>query len=376
MKHIYLMACLLAAFFCAHAQVQQDVLQKKVLEAADPSTHVKSIRTNIFVDKYQALLKSGILSQNDAGLKVSTTVYGLFKLFDSTIAIDTNYSRYKWGRNLAIGAGITMGDDNRITAVTPSFTWAVVNGRELSVKKHAKQWAVIKRYVDGYEGLLVAMETAVNANTLTQEQLNRIDSFNVRQNLRLLQGIVPDAVLDGAIENQRALDSAYRKLEHDIKAGPLFTVGFDGNYADKSWSTLDAKAEFLVGTGFKKDREKNWDFYSGAFFNAAKDTVALKNLRRQSFSVKAGLNKVLLKTRDRKNSIVEVLGSLEYRNILQGAYAGETASNLLANFTFSIRLANDLYLPVEIKYDPRNGKFLGFIDLKFDIRKVFLRADP
>lgn len=376
LKKISLLCCLLAVFHGLRAQVQEAELQKKAFEAADPSSHVKSIRTDIFVDKYQALLKSGILTGNEAGVKVSTTLYGLFKLFDSTIAIDTNYARYKWGRNIAIGAGIALGDDNRVTAVNPSLTWAVVNGRELSAKKHREQWALIRNYVDGYETLLTAMERAVNANTLTQEQLSRIDSFNVKQNLQLLQGIVPETVLEGAVSNQRLLDSSYRKLERDIQAGPLFTVGLDGNYGDKAWSTLDAKAELLIGTGFKKDKDRNWDFYSGAFLNMAKDTVAVKNLERQTFSLKAGLNKVLLKTRDRKNSMMEALGALEYRNILKGGYAGENNNTLLIDFTLSIRLANDLYLPLELKYDPRNGQFLGFIDLKMDIRKVFLRAAP
>jgi hypothetical protein len=349
-----------------------------MLQVADPAKNFKSIRTSIFIDKYQALLKSGIIKRDGGEIKFSSTVYGLFKLFDSTIAIDTNYRRYGWARSLSLGAGLQMGDDNRINGFSPAFTWAIVNGRELNVRRYKKEWNNIIHYVQETEPfldlLLKRREEIENSPGLDAGMkvalMKIMDDFNDNQDISTLKGILDENMIAAVIKSQQALKKSYTQLENDLKSAPLLTFGFNGNYTEKSWNTLSFKAEFLKGAGFRKDKEKNWDIYSGAFLNLEKDTTLNKNLQRQSFSYKLGLNTVLLKTKDQKNSMLEILGALEYKHIMKGLYPEEKTNNLLADFTLSIRLGNDVYLPLEIKYDPQLGQFFGFLDLKVDIKKV------
>lgn len=53
-----------------------------------------------------------------------------------------------------------------------------------------------------------------------------------------------------------------------------------------------------------------------------------------------------------------------------GYYPSEKASTLMADFTFTVRLAKSIFLPFELKYNPKNGNLFGFLSVKWD----FLRT--
>ena len=141
----------------------------------------------------------------------------------------------------------------------------------------------------------------------------------------------------------------------------------EGKNAENAWEFAKLKLEYTKGLGFVKDDQNPWDIYLGAFFDLVRDSLSIdKNLSRSMGTVKGGINHVLIK-KGNNQSFVEVLGGFEYSSVFKGQYADEKTKQLNALFNLSFRIAPNLYLPVEIKYDPDKGKFLGQVRFKWDM---------
>jgi len=84
-------------------------------------------------------------------------------------------------------------------------------------------------------------------------------------------------------------------------------------------------------------------------------------LNRSVFTTKVGINKVLAVTKtEEKSSLIEILLNAEFNYIPTGLYVKENQVSLMAASTISVRIANNIYLPIEVKYDPASGNVLGF----------------
>lgn len=95
------------------------------------------------------------------------------------------------------------------------------------------------------------------------------------------------------------------------------------------------------------------------------------SLNRKVLLAKVGFNKVLIKAKTDGSSVLEVFGGGEYQNINSGIYVNEVKSAFKFNASFSFRLAPNLYLPVQVKWNTNTGRFEGYLDLKFDILTLF-----
>ena len=89
------------------------------------------------------------------------------------------------------------------------------------------------------------------------------------------------------------------------------------------------------------------------------------------FLAKAGFNKVLIKTKTDGASVLEVFGGGEYQSVTSGIYTDEKKNGFKFDASLSFRLAANLYLPIQIKWNTNTGKFEGYLDLKFDILTLF-----
>jgi hypothetical protein len=95
------------------------------------------------------------------------------------------------------------------------------------------------------------------------------------------------------------------------------------------------------------------------------DTISTNSLPRVDFKTTAGINFKISKSKD-NISFFEVKAALEYNAILKNALENEKKDNFFANTEIRIRLTNDLWLPLIIKYDLENANFLGFLNLSYN----------
>jgi hypothetical protein len=163
------------------------------------------------------------------------------------------------------------------------------------------------------------------------------------------------------------INADYKKITDEISKRPLLTLGFETKNSESNWEFATIKLEFQKGLGFVKSDEYPWDLYFASELNFTNDTLSISNkLDRSVFSAKGGINHVLIK-RQNNQSFLEVLGGFEYNSVFKGKYPDEKSSVLNAMFNLTFRIAPNLYLPVELKYDPEKSRLMGQVRIKWDM---------
>jgi hypothetical protein len=364
---------------------------------AERSKKLTSLKTNTLAEIFQASLKSGIITTkgNDIGLK--STIFQLHKLWKPEIITEDSYKKQTFARNFEFGIAVKINESNKINAFGSSFKYAIVNNRDISLQNKKYLDADIKKLeaaIDALVGTLhnqitKKIQNAIRNPSFKKEDkdgvLNALSSFSTNnsdvqsfkklgENLKpffpVLEMQESDFNAINYAETREAIRKQAEELEDNIKKRGLLTLNFGNNYKDKAWDSLAISLEYIKGLGLAKDKDKPWDIYAAAFCDFKQDTVTKNSLGRQVFTAKLGLNKVLLKNRKENNSFLEILGSAEYTHVLKGLYAKESRGVFMADFTLSIRLSQSVFLPVEIKYDPKNGNVFGFLKVKWDLPRT------
>ena len=81
--------------------------------------------------------------------------------------------------------------------------------------------------------------------------------------------------------------------------------------------------------------------------------------------------KYLLKSSMIQNqSYFEVKVYGEYNAIFNNLIADEKKNNFLANSDIRIRLTDDLWIPITIKYDTDKSNFLGFLNVTYNFNPL------
>ncbi|HMU08715.1 MAG TPA: hypothetical protein PKC54_01805 [Ferruginibacter sp.] len=393
MKKIVLIEILLFAFWQnIYSQDFGKKFEEKKAEAKaiakdavdNPNKNFKSIFTDIFLGGngyYQALIKNGILKQGDGEVKVNSTIYGLIRIFDSTKREDQFFKKLRWARNIQIGAGAVFDDDNKIKAVNSSLSVAVINKRVTNWRIFYKKFtpASIAKATANVEKAFGVVEALDNKENKTKadsaaydKAAKQIEAFGKNNDFSLLKGLITDEEIEEAKTQWESLTKEYNDYKKKLTGAPLLTFGYEGDYGNNKWSKVNAKIEFLVGFGAKKDSVRNYDFYTGVFYNMNQDTLnKTGSLNRKVLLAKVGFNKVLIKAKTDGSSVLEVFGGGEYQNINSGIYVNEVKSAFKFNASLSFRLAPNLYLPIQVKWNTNTGRFEGYLDLKFDILTLF-----
>lgn len=307
-------------------------------------------------------------------------------------AIDTNYRKYKVLRKLNFGFGLNLDTSYHFNGYSFGVKYALINERDTTTSK------ILFREL-GNDSLGLEMD-------ILHTKLNRfIDSAfpNKPQNLgnRIkLSNLVNTLFTDGSIPFNK-LDSAFQtivkkvahqhhlnrflsllrvnpklnlKTESDLKFSDLkkelqkkllWTVGItDTTYRDQfAFSNILLSSELSKGI-FKSHPGSNIELDIKASLNLLNDTLFSKrNLKRTIFSFEPGINWVI-RNKTNQQSIFEVKLSGEYNNRFNNLYTGEDKDDLRFNGTIRVRIINDIWIPLEFKYDPKSGNIFGFLNVK------------
>lgn len=361
--------------------------EKTAKDAADQKINFKSVTTDLLAGRYyQALIKNGIINQTDGELKIKSTIYGLIRIFDSTKREKTYFEKFRWARNIEFGAGMELDKNNKIQSFNPNLTIALHNGREYNSKrekmnlfdKNGMTAYKIEKATEKLDKVQERMAEEVNViSDLTKRKEKKgeldaiLDKFNKSDfDFSILSKWLDKEDIKDLETKWTELTKKYDEVQTKLSGAPLLTYGYEGGYNGTKWDKLNNKLEFLLGLG--KDTVKKYDFYAGVFYDITQDTLnKSSSLNRNVFTAKIGVNTVLFKNETDGSSIIEVLGGAEYQNIGKGIYTGEKRDFFKLDLTFSFRLAKNLYLPFELKYNATTGRFEGYLDLKFDVVNIF-----
>lgn len=369
------------------------------------STYLLNDRT---ADIIKAAIENGIISNTDGKYKLSTTIYGLKLLFDSTLNTDINYGNNKFNRNFHINATVSTDEGNNISEASPSFKIALINKRDLkdfeNVSSRAQSLinnrdALFESLIRGNGSIIgKILEKKLNDSTISQEQRKAFkESIDKNLSFQASEKISAESFNSGFKSIESFLTPAEKAtvqstvnlinnqinniiLTHDsavrqIKRGSLLTFEAGATYfLDPGWSDIFAKFDYVHGLGWSSDEDKPWDINMYAQYKAQNDTtVEGVNTERQTGSFYAGLNKAILTKRVAgqqgvaRQSVLELLGSAGFDYTFDGLYEGEDNFVFNLDFVLSVRLAENLYLPLEIKYDPANSNVFGFLKLSWNL---------
>ncbi|HLK31328.1 MAG TPA: hypothetical protein VKT28_22300, partial [Puia sp.] len=164
------------------------------------------------------------------------------------------------------------------------------------------------------------------------------------------------------IANQQHKD--YDSLIDAFKKKTLWTASIaDTSYSSGALSkSVQVSSELLTGL-YSKSKTFNLELDIKASINYVDDTLSTgKNLNRQVFTFEPGINLVINGKKNHK-SYLEFKVSGSYINIWKGLYANENQITNTINGTLRIRILDDIWIPIQIKYDTKNHNLFGFLNV-------------
>ncbi|MBB6005544.1 hypothetical protein [Arcicella rosea] len=344
----------------------------------------KSILTEILSEKLQFAFDNKLVNSTDNKLEFKGSLQGWKTLFSHTDKAKTAYLDNVFSRNFEMGGGIIFDSQNqlKVKGLNLNLKYAIINNRDPKTFKYFEKTEKFNKSVQSLLPFLTQIRDDYqnmddkNLSIIDKERVkNSLDKFTKQQDISLLDPLLLEKINKSSLQafeaNFAAATKSYDSTINKMNNASIWTIALNSNYVDKKWSEITLQTEFIKGLGgIEREREDYpWDLYGGVFFKNLQDTTNLeKSINRTVLTGKFGVNKVLaLSKTDIKSSALEVLLNVEYNYIPRGRYSNEEEKTFMLASTISIRLAPNVYFPVEIKYDPKNGNFFGFLKVKWDM---------
>lgn len=319
-------------------------------------------------------------------LNFNSNPYALLLKSNPRLALDDNYRRYRHLRNLNFGIGIKMDSTYHFNGFSSGIKYNIINHRDPTMSKLLFQnlrTDSLGREADTLEVLLVAYINEIEdhvARDAFRDAMHAFFNGNVSfkgldpsfrsevQNLATTYHMVHILNLVNADPSSNLKSKEHHifdSLKNLIKSEPLFTIGFsDTSYKDQFiFSNLLFSTEFLKGVAAQK-AGSNLEIDLKASINFVDDTLSKgRDLKRSVFCFEPGINWVI-RNQSNDQSYLEFKFSGSYNHNFAALYAKEKRDSITLNATLRIRLIGDIWLPLEIKYDPRRGNVFGFINVR------------
>jgi hypothetical protein len=302
---------------------------------------------------------------------------------DSTLWIDTNYKKQAFARNFVFGIDYGLDSNYKFKSTAVNVKYALINNRDKSVFNFSYGKKLIKvmdaashlfneasniyfnedssRFKNEHRLILnfffyndLALRTKSAA--LPKRFVNIVDS------LAKLSDFAPVTV-DNYQNMRDSINNMYKTAASLMAQQSLWTISSQIT-ADKSKliSKTNFNSEYLKGItknntsmGLELDIKANLSIYDSTIINTT--------YHRNVFAASAGINWIIYKDKTTQKSYVEFKPALAYDNVLGGLYTGETKSRFTADGVFRFRVTDDFWIPIDIKYDPKAGKFFGFLNI-------------
>lgn len=321
------------------------------------------------------------LATNNGALEFKANLFALKAKADSTLLIDTNYVKHNFSRNFQFNFSLKLDTQYHFNGLKAGFTYALINKRDSSVLN------LLKTPADGYFiAFMDSLQFVVNRFDISLRKEGQI--FKSEKDSLLAQKVkqILDTQLETGTFNSKAFpkeflafanfeiidknfhlfDSLYNDELGRLRQRPFLSISTNASFLDKPGLLSDGKVELVYLQGLtKKGRNLELDVRAGMTMT---DTTVNNQKNRIEFSSTGGCNWAIITSRNNINkSLVEFKPHFEYSSILRGVYPGEKKEKFLANAELRIRIMDNLWLPLTLKYDLKDHNFLGFLKVSFNM---------
>jgi hypothetical protein len=337
------------------------------------------------VSSFFQLAFSDLAGDNKA-ISFRANLFALKAKADSNLLMSENYVQQKFSRNFQFDFALRVDTSYKFKGFQAGFTWAIVNKRDSSVISYANtqidryfinlQSELLKAFNKYRNSLVIKVKRpdGTSIDSLPDNQVAKVVDVRARiqkildQNYFAPKEQYPEEIQkfldDKYITNFEAADREFKAKLERLRLKPLLTFSVNSNFQNKDRAFTNGAAQLIYLQGFKTFRTKT-EFDIRSSINIKDTAVATITRKRTVLNSSLGINFALLENNKGK-SIIEFKPYLEYNNILTTPYATEKRQLFMANADLRFRILENFWIPLTIKYDIENGKFLGFLDVEFN----------
>lgn len=359
---------------------------QKAKEAKDSVLTAANLKTgnsqDVLISFFQIAGEN--LFGDNKSFKFQSSLFAIKAKTNEALWIDTAYVKERFARNFVITLNPALDSNYKFKSNTIGFKYAIVNNRDKTVFDFSKpddwvylqiQRSAIEKYFDalGRDSNNKNYKLAVNFfvpddESGEKETAEKDLPGDFKKILRTEMSFHKKFSFSTLDSFRKFLPNEYKNTALYVENRGLWTVesNFSSLADGRLFSGINFSSEYLKGM-LKNNSKMNLELDIKGSFDLADDTTTTTDLdlNRKILKLESGFNWIIAKNKNLK-SIVELKGSIAYNNILSGAYTDEEKSKFTAEGTLRFRITDDLWIPLDIKYDPGNGKIFGFITAKFN----------
>jgi len=363
-----------ALFFLAfNSDAQPTAVKKDMLRTAAniSSGNYRDIMTNFF----QLALND--LTGPDKRFRFSSNLFAIKLKSNPDLNIDYNFIQNTFWRNSNVDFDLKLDSNYKFNGVSAGYKYAIVNRRDYAIAKDFRD--IYEKAIKGMVEIQISVSQAYALVAGTDSA--KLDKFNTDFNKFLTDNTVKFSSLSTELQNiinstisknsdsdwsfAQKVQDIYGKVVDTYKQKLLWTVaGSTSTYSDGFvFSNLDFTSQAtaaLIPTG----KHSHIEFDIKAKYSFLDDTLkAGRDLKRQKLSSEGGFNWVF-KNKDNSKPVVEFKVTTTYNLIPTGLYLNEKKSDFTFNGTLRLRITDNIWIPLEIKYDRKAKNLFGFLSFK------------
>jgi hypothetical protein len=368
----------------------------------NPIITADSLATGNFKDVLNSFFQLTFdkLTGKDKEVKFSLNPFAVMAKLDTTLLVDTVYKRYRTLRNLNFTVAAALDTAYKFNGFSSGVKFAVINRRDetvsdIFVKTVLNNDSVNQLFKLNNMGAMLISKYRLNPQKGMDFALDWEKFTDGKISFNELNGEMRDSVLAIVDSLTKAGDDTarivgklladypdfniykranklYEEMKENFNKNLLWTIGLsDTTYKDEfMFSNLVFTSELLLGINKYKKGRNDLELNIRTDFQIVDDTLlADRDLKRMVFGFEPGIN-LVLKTKTTEKSFLEFKLSGSYYHTFSDLYPGEVRNRLTLNSTLRIRILNDIWVPIEIKYDPENGNFLGFLNVRANFKAL------
>lgn len=354
-----------------------------------------SLATGNYKDVFKSFFQLAFdrFTSKNKDLQFTSNPFAIMARADSSLLVDTSYVRNKALRNLNFSFSAKLDSAYKFNGFSSGITYAIINRRDVTVSQYFlsqayeandefnKIFPFLNAFITGVPGLERKNELNRQLNAFFSPDSTVFDQFNqldpVLQNaIKRIADSLDAKYLVKLIKNDprvnigRLIKANYDSVKADFQNKLLWTAGIsDTTYNDDFvFSNVVISSNLVKGISNPK-RVCGVELNIKASYQFLNDTLlAGRDLKRQVFTFEPGLN-LTIKTKRTQYPWAEFKLSGGYTR-LNRLYEGEEKEMISLNGTLRIRVFGDIWIPLEIKYDPKNGNLFGFLNVRANFKAL------
>ncbi len=325
-------------------------------------------------------------------LRFTTNPFAVMAKTDRFLLIDNQYYKYRHLRDLNFSFSAKLDSNYKFNGFSSGIKYALINRRDETVSRifiqdiyrdstlqdfftinlDLTQYISTFRSDTAIQNKLQNQKTEFTRGIINFDQLDegfqkKIKELAAEKKLNQLLSIIK---ADPKFNFKKTTDEIYQDVKDKINNKLLWTVAVsDTSYKDKfMFSNIVLSSDLVKGIDKMKSKDIELNLKTAVQF--IDDSLKTgRDLKRSVFSFEPGFNFVL-KNKTTLKSLIEFNLSGTYYHTFSTLYNEERRDSLTINGTLRIRVYNDIWIPLEIKYDPRSGNVFGFLNVRANFTAI------